>query len=59
MTRYLCAKQNKNLNKLNKNINLAKCKIAELEKRRGHYSKKNINKRDEIARKNLEKLRAI
>lgn len=54
---YQLAKGNKAVRKLQKKIKTAKSKLESLNKKTGHYSVRNVNKREERARKTLKELR--
>lgn len=57
LLQYQNAKQEKHSKKLSSIIQEQKEKVNELQNRIGHYSVRNINKRDETAKKNLHLLR--
>ena len=50
-------KRQKHVQVLQRKIKTSREKLIQLEGRRGHYSVRNVNKRDEISRQNMKKLR--
>ncbi|XP_045160202.2 interaptin-like [Mercenaria mercenaria] len=57
MKKYLCNKQTRQLRKIQKQIREHEQKMQKISSRTGHYSVKNVNKRDENSRKNSLLLR--
>lgn len=57
LKKYLCNKQTRQLRKINKLVKSEEEKFKKISDRVGHYAVKNVNKRDETAKKNLRLLR--